>query len=234
MNQMREKAAINAYLKLLQAKGASGAVLYKRSLFLDKLNLALADKMLDGNEYRVVIETVMETIPADDWHENLTAAREFYPFWVENIKAIAALNLNPGFEVKPTLWKPLHVTLKDLWNSLEAEKFGTSETWPLKAYAQALRYEGAEQELVDTRVKLAKIILIRLRDAPEQNNKTYRTAVDLTLPLFHLKHNRSLFLVVVREFYYFWTGNPDAASKVLQDDTANLLHHFLIDNPTQR
>lgn len=231
---MREKAAINAYLKLLQAKGASSSVLYKRSLFLDKLNVALADKVLDGNEYREVIESVMDTTPADDWHENLTAAREFYPFWLENIKAIAALNINPGFELKHAHWKPLQVTLKELWNSLESQKFEASESWPLKAYAQALRYEGASQELVEARLKLAKIILIRLRDAPEQNNKTYRTAVDLTLPLFHIKGNRNLFLIVVREFYYFWTGNPDAASKVLQDDAANLLHHFLVDNPSLR
>jgi hypothetical protein len=234
MNHTREKAAINAYLKLLQAKGASGAVLYKRSLFLDQLNIALAGKLLDGNEYRVVIEAVMETTPAEDWHENLTAAREFYPFWLENIKAIAALNVNPGFDVKPGYWKPLQVTLKELWNGLEKEPFDTSENWPLKAYAQALRYEGAEQSLVDVRIKLAKVILIRLRDAPEKNNKAYRTAVDLTLPLFNIKHNRSLFLVVVREFYYFWTGNPDAASKVFQDDTANLLHNFLVDNPNLR
>ncbi|OIR00994.1 hypothetical protein GALL_169580 [mine drainage metagenome] len=231
---MREKAAINAYLKLLQAKGASSSVLYKRSLFLDKLNLALADKVLDGNEYREVIELVMDTIPADDWHENLTAAREFYPFWLENIKAIAVINLNPGFEVKPTAWRPEQVALKDLWSSLDSERFDTSESWPLKAYAQALRFEGADMALVETRTKLAKIILIRLRGAPEQNNKSYRTAVDLTLPLFNIKHNRSLFLVVVREFYYFWTGNPDAVNMVLKDDKGNLLHHFLVDNPSLR
>lgn len=231
MNHTREKAAINAYLKLLQAKGASGAVLYKRSLFLDKLNIALADKVLDGNEYREVIEAVMVATPAEDWHENLTAAREFYPFWLENIKAIAALNVNPGFDVKLGHWRPLQITLKELWSGLGSEQFDTSENWPLKAYAQALRDEGAEQSLVDTRIKLAKIILIRLRDAPEKNNKAYRTAVDMTLPLFNIKGNRNLFLVVVREFYHFWTGDPDASRRIFQDDVGDLLHNFLIDHP---
>lgn len=231
MNQTREKSAINAYLKLLQAKGASGAMLYKRSLFLDKLDVALAGKVLDGSQYREVIEAVLETTPAEDWHENLTAAREFYPFWLENIKAIAALNAYPGFDVKSGYWKPLQVTLKELWDSLDTEKFDTAENWPLKAYAQALRFEGAEQSLVDIRLKLAKIILIRLRDAPEKHNKAYRTAVDLTLPLFSLKDNRSLFLVVVREFYYFWTGSPDAASMVFREDFGDMLKHFLDDNP---
>ena len=223
MNQMREKEAINAYLKLLQTKGATGAVLHKRSSFLDKLSVSLADKLLDGSEYREAIEVVMETIPADDWHDSLNAAREFYPFWVKDIKAIAALNIQPGFEIQPIQWKPELASLKSLWASLETEKFETSENWPLKAYTQALRYEGAEQSLVDTRVKLAKVILIRLRNAPEKNHKTYRTAVDLTLPLFNIKQNRRLFLVVVREFYHFWAGNPAASSMVLKDGSGNML-----------
>ncbi|HEY9267878.1 MAG TPA: hypothetical protein VIO39_00325 [Methylotenera sp.] len=223
MNMNREKEAINAYLKLLQSKGASSSLLHKRSVFLDRLSAGLGSLALDGAEYRVAIENIMETIPAENWHENLTAAREFYPFWLKDIKAIAALNKNPGFEVPPVDWKPDLVSLKALTDSLETEKFDTSETWPLKAYSQALRHEGAEQSLVDTRVKLAKIILIRLRTAPQKSGVMYRTAVDLTLPLFTIKQNRRLFLVVVREFFHFWSGNPDAASMVLKDGSGSIL-----------
>lgn len=223
MNEMREKEAISAYLKLLQAKGVVSAALHKRALFLDKISSNLAGKALDGIEYRTVIEDVMETIPADDWHENLTAAREFYPFWLKDIKAIAALNINPGFDINPVQWRPDQATLKSLTDSLVTEKFDISENWPLKAYTQALRHEGAERSIVDTRVKLAKIILIRLRKAPEKNHKAYRTAVDLTLPLFNIKLNRRLFLVVVREFYHFWSGNPDAANMVFKDGSGNIL-----------
>jgi hypothetical protein len=223
MNLTREKEAINAYLKLLQTKGADQEVLQKRAQFLDKLSSHLTDKVLDGSEYRDVIDIVMETMPVEDWHDSLNAAREFYPFWMKDIKAIASLSLNAGFDIQPVQWKPLQTSLKSLWDSLETEKFDTSENWPLKAYTQALRFEGAEQSLVDTRVKLAKVILIRLRDAPVKNHKAYRTAVDLTLPLFNIKQNRRLFLVVVREFYHFWCGNPDAASMVLKDGSGNML-----------
>lgn len=221
MNDMREKEAIDAYLKLLQAKGASGAVLHKRSAFLDQLVVRLADVALSGEAYREVIEHLMDSVPADSWHDSLTTAREFYPFWVKDFKAIAALNINPGFDVRPIDWKPVQATLKLLSDSLETAKFEAAENWPLKAYTQALRFEGAEQSLVETRVKLAKIILIRLRTAPEKDNKAYRAAVDLTLPLFTIKHSRRLFLVVVREFYHFWSGNPDAASMVLKDNSGN-------------
>lgn len=185
----RENEAINVYLKLLQAKGASGAVLHKHILFLEKLALHLIDKRLEGSEYREAIETLIESIPAEDWHMSLTAAREFYPFWVQDIKAIAALNSSSGFDIQPDAWKPESTSLKSLTDSLETEKFNVSENWPLKAYAQAMRHEGAEQSLVDTRVKLAKIILMRLRTTPLKNHKTYRTAVDFTLPLFNIKPN---------------------------------------------
>jgi hypothetical protein len=224
MNQSRENEAINAYLKLLQSKGADDDMLQKRTIFLQQLGLNLVNRELNGNEYRAAIEDLMERVPPDDWHLCLTAAREFYPFWMKDIKAIAALNVNPGFDVKPLQWKPLPASLKSLTDSLETEKFDASENWPLKAYSQALRQEGSEQVLVDTRVKLAKIILIRLRNAPVKSHKSYRTAVDLTLPLFNIKKNRRLFLVVVREFYHFWTGNPYASNMVLKDGSGNILH----------
>ncbi|MDP1765549.1 MAG: hypothetical protein Q8K83_01470 [Methylotenera sp.] len=223
MDLTRENEAIRAYLKLIQVKGAGSAVLHKRSLFLEQLIVSLAGKELDGNVYREAVENLMETILADDWHTALTSAREFYPFWRQDIKAIAALNINPGFDVAPLLWKPLPASLKSLMESLATEKFDASENWPLKAYAQALRQEGSELSLVDTRTKLAKIILVRLKNAPVKNHKSYRTAVDLTLPLFHIKNNRRLFLVVVREFYHFWIGNPDASSMVLKDGSGNIL-----------
>ena len=223
MDLTREKEAINAYLKLLEVKGAEAGVLHKHALFLDKLSTYLVDKQLDGSDYREAIEDVMETMPADEWHTSLTTAREFYAFWVKDIKAIAAFNLHSGFDIQPVSWRPIPTSLQALWKSLEIEKFDTSENWPLKAYTQALRYEGAEQSLVDTRLSLAKIILIRLRDAPHKDHKSYRTAVDLTLPLFNIKQNRRLFLVVVREFYHFWTGNPDASSMVLKDGSGNML-----------
>ncbi|MDP2071430.1 hypothetical protein [Methylotenera sp.] len=217
MNLSREKEAVSAYLKLLQSKGATSNVLYKRSLFLDQLSIILADKALDTHEYSRAVDAIMESIPADDWHVNLNTAREFYPFWMKDIKAIAAFSLNYGFDVEAIQWKPLATSLKSLTDSLEHEKFDTSENWPLKAYSQVMRFEGADQSYVDTRIKLAKIILLRLRDAPIKNHKSYRTAADLTLPLFKIHEAKKLFLSVVREFYNFWTGNPNAASMLLKE-----------------
>ncbi len=169
MSTNRELEALQAYLKLLEAKGASSAILQNREMFLTQLNGLLLDKILDSTEYREAIEQLMESIPPDDWHDSLTAAREYYPFWIKDFKAIAALSLQSAFEIVPSTWRPIsNTTLKELWERIDTEKFDTSENWPLKAYTQALRFEGAEKSLVDTRVKLAKVILMRLRDAPEK------------------------------------------------------------------
>ena len=223
MNQLREKEAVSAYLKLLQSKGATTHTLYKHSLFLDIFTRALEDKSANGNEYSKVLDLIMEEIPVDDWHDSLNVAREFYPFWVKDFRAIAAFSLHFGFDVESVSWKPLPTSLKSLTDSLVNEKFDISENWPLKAYSHVLRSKNAESCVEMTRIMLAKILLIRLREAPVKNHRTYRTAVDLTLPLFKMKENKHLFLVVVREFYHFWTGNPDAESIVLNDGSKNIM-----------
>ncbi len=108
----------------------------------------------------------------------------------------------------------MDIDLKALWKILDTTKFDTAETWPLKAYTLALRQAGADKALVDARIKLVKILLIRLRDAPEKPNRNYRIVVDATLPLLENREMRRVFFTVVREFYCFWMGDPDAASRI--------------------
>jgi hypothetical protein len=211
MNNFREKEAMNAYLKLLQSKGAATDTLYKRSLFLDKLAEHLREKPQHRINYEIALNKAIETIPQIEKFEFQNTAREFYPFWMNDIKAIAAFSLHYGFDVQSIKWKPLPTSLDELTKNLDKESFDSAEVKALNIYAHSLRSRDAEKLVVDTRLKLAKIILLRLRDAPIQNNKTYRMAVDITLPLFNVNEIKQLFLVVVREFYYFW--NQDTARK---------------------
>ena len=223
MTENREKEALTAYLKLLQNKGADNALLKRREAFLARLIEAVAGKPGDGSIYREAVEKLLEGTPTKDWPAFLAIAREYYPFWTSDIKAIAALNAEAGFNVEPVLWQPAECNLKTLWAMLDKEKFSVAETWPLKGYMMALRQEGAEQNLVDTRAKLVKLLLVRLKDAPDKNHRIYRIAVDATLPLFTMKETRKLFLTVVREFYYFWVGDPDAASLILREASVSYL-----------
>jgi hypothetical protein len=223
MSENREQEALGAYLKLLQNKGAGSLLLKRRETFLFRLTSAIADKPNNGQTYREAVEKVLDSLETKDWPYFLAIAREYYPFWTQDIKAIAALNAEAGFDVNPIQWQPLECNLKTLWTMLDKEKFSVAETWPLKAYTLALRQEGAEQSLVDTRVKLVKLLLVRLKDAPDKSHRIYRIAVDATIPLFTMKETRKLFLTVVREFYYFWIGDPEAASYILSETSASYL-----------
>ncbi len=64
----------------------------------------------------------MKATHAEHWHESFNTAREFYPFWMKDIKAIAAFGLQSGFDVQPIEWKPAQTTLKALTDSLKTAK----------------------------------------------------------------------------------------------------------------
>ena len=219
----REQQALEVYIKLLTGKGFGPETFVPRVNFLNKLMLLLSDKELNGREYRMAIEVLMDDVATDDWPESLVIAREYYPFWINDLKAVSVFSKNAVQDPLPIDWKPVEVSLSSLWHTVDTEKFGTTDSWALKGYTKALRFENADQTLIDTRLKLAKILLVRLRDAPDKNNQVYRTAVDATLPLFEVKKNRRLFLVVVREFFHFWAGNPDAEKFVLNNYTVSML-----------
>jgi hypothetical protein len=219
----REQQALEVYIKLLTTKGFGPDTFVPRINFLNKLMPLLVGKEANGREYRMVIETLMDSIPAEDWPETLVISREYYPFWINDLKAVSNMSKATTVDALPIDWQPAEVALGDLWHTVDTEKFGTTDAWALKGYTKALRFENADQTLIDTRLKLAKILLVRMRDAPDKNNKIYRTVVDATLPLFVVKKNRRLFLVVVREFFHFWAGNPDADKFVLNSNTVSML-----------
>jgi hypothetical protein len=210
----REKEAANAYLKFLQGKGASSGMLYLRSRFLDSFMLRLVGKVQARKEFAYALEETLATLPHNERNNALNTAREFFPFWMNDIKAIAMFEEYYGFSVQDIKWEPKHKTLKTLTDELETEKLTEAESQSLNTYRQTIMRLGADKSVVDTRSKLAKIILIRLRDAPMTNHVIYRLSVDLTLPLFKTKEIKQLYLDVVREFYYFWINDPDAEIKV--------------------
>ncbi len=221
--QEREQQALEVYIKLLKSKGFGPDTFVQRINFLNKLMPLLADKSPGGGEYRLAVEALMDNVPQEDWPESLVISREYYPFWCNDLKLVSNLSKTVTKDTLPIDWKPVEVALSTLWHTVDTEKFGTSDAWALKAYTKAFRNENADQTLIDTRVKLAKILLVRLRDAPERDNRSYRTTVDATLPLFEVKKNRRLFLVVVREFFHFWAGNPEAEKYILNSNTVSML-----------
>ena len=136
MAENREQEALEAYIRLLQNKGAIPDMLQRRKVFLQQLMPLLSKKPSDGGVYRDTVETLLDSLDKADWPLYQTVAREYYPFWTKDIKAIAALNADSVFELTEVRWAPLEVNLKTLWNLLDKEQFSIAENWPLKAYSQ--------------------------------------------------------------------------------------------------
>ncbi len=213
----REQAALAAYQKLMRGKGADEDNLARRGELLAPLMTLLEGQPAEGWLYRDSVNEVMPAIERDQWPYFLQLTREYYPFWSDDIKAIAALNASDGFSVEAPRSMQTEESLKQVWKRLDSEKFEVAETWPLKAYMAALREEGADKSVVETRQKLVKLLLLQLRELTEKSGKQYRVAVESVLPLFVMKETRKLYLVVVREFFYFWMGDPDAPSHINLD-----------------
>ncbi len=204
MKLTREQIAINAYLKLLQSKGMPAGELYKRSAFLDKFAPNLNQKPLTPADFSKALEDTIVDIATKDITLTLEIAREFFPFWMQDMKTIAAFNATYGFDLASIQWKPIPSTLTELTDSIEESAFSKDETKSLNSYIRTMRENGADETIVDTRSKLAKLILVKLREAPVKNNKTYRMAIDIIMPLFTVNEIKQLFLTVVSEFYIHW------------------------------
>lgn len=210
MAKVREKQATDAYLKFLKSKGATTGTLYQRSRFLDAFMLKLSDKEQTRKTFAIALEETLMSLPQADRSNALNTAREYFPFWMNDIKAIAMFHEYYGFSIKEMTWEPKHTTLDALTKNLDNETFNAEESSSLTHYLEAIANLGANRSIISTRNKLAKIILLRLREAPIKNHAVYRLSVDLTLPLFKTQEIRELYLDVVREFYHFWENAPNA------------------------
>ncbi len=200
----REQQAIDAYLKLLQQKNAETELLAEREVALALFAKLLKNKLQSRESYSAAIEKLLAKQPPEIQYRYKQIAREFYAFWVGDIKAIAFFSKHFGFDLAPNQWKPNPMTLNEMAENINSMQFDESEKHAIIGYRNAMNDEGHSAVAVQSNIKLAKIILLRLRDAPVKNPHCYRIAIDLILPLFSLNESKAAFLNVVRAFYPCW------------------------------
>lgn len=206
----KDVEALNAYLHFLRSKGVPHASLAQRQTFLNILIAGLAAKPYDRTAYAGALNGIMKKTRDHAWHFHMQIAREFYPFWMQDIKAIAVLGEQYILEKQMVDWTPMPTSLKDLSEMLQQIVFSEVESVQLEQYLNGMRQLALPKDEMVVNLKLAKIMLIRLRDAPQKSGALYRVAVDMTLPLFRLKNSRQQFLEVVREFFPYWIAPQSA------------------------
>ncbi len=217
----RQQTSVDAYLALMEKNGADADNIARREALLAKLMPFLAQRPVKGEFFRNAVDEAIPLIEKTEWPFFMTVVRDFYYFWINDFKTIAAMQKSGSFQVNPTLPKPPEGNLKTLWESLATQKFSLSEKWPINAYKAALRDEGIEQNAVDTRAKLAQLLLLQLRQTEGKDGHVYRLAVESMLPVFLKKETSELFIAVVREFFHFWLGDPNASDNLSTSDSLN-------------
>lgn len=212
MSDTRESQAVQAYYNLLHGKGADAAIMATRDALFAELVPLLEHQPCVSAVYRSAVDQCLQDKPPQRWPEILSIIREFYPFWRGDVKAVMQYADTVGFELHPISWQPAVIDLQSVWPNLLGEKFQTAELWPLNGYIKALKSMDKPEMDVELRTRMARLMLLRLREAPPNEKNAYRITADATLPLFTLKNTRHLFLNAVREFYYFWSGHPEAVT----------------------
>lgn len=199
----REKKSADAYLNFLQSKGAPTSLLYARSHFLDTFGISLKDKDQTRIAYANALQNTRKKL-SKEHKDLLTIAREYFPFWMEDIKAIANFEKKFGFNALDSNWEPKPKSLKSLESAIKTDVYTIHEKQALNSYLEKIGKVINDFQSTNERLDLAKILLIRLRDAPDKNHNFYRKAIDITLPLFECKNKRKLYLEVARELYDDW------------------------------
>jgi hypothetical protein len=211
------QASLEAYLKLLESKGADPDNLTRRRELLEGLLSVLPEAPLSGEKFRRAIDEALARIAKNDWPFFLTIARDFYPFLSNDYKTIATLHRTGSFAVAPDLPDTPAAPLQDLWEQLKVEKFSVLEKWPVNAYRAGLLNHGLTREAVEIRTRLAQLQELQLRQVKGMNGHVYRLAAESMLPVFHNPATARLFIGVVREFFHFWLGDPNATDRIATD-----------------
>lgn len=204
MINLREHQSMIAYINFIRNKSVESANLAQRQTIIQNLCPYIANEPNDGNGYRQGVNGFLEHINKADWNFVLMVIREYFPFWTNNIKLVAALTNEYVLENNTSQWQVLSGNLATIWAELDHAHLNDDDIRAIKAYSRELKQKNAEQSLIDTRVNLIKLLLTRLQNISEKNPTLFRKATDATVLIFEQKETRYLFLSVVREFYCFW------------------------------
>lgn len=219
MNINREHVALSAYLNLLERKGFSKELLRQREVIVLKLIPYIEKINSDGLTFRSAVDEMFMKLDKSLWAASLPVIRDYFLFWINDIKAIVAMNQDKAFDMEPVDWKPVEMDLSQMWNSLDEATLTSSEAQPLETYESVLRNHGADDSFVATCKKIVKLLLLMLRGAPHKQPLAYRKAVDANMAFFTTEEV-NIFLKVGREFYYFWKGDLNAPKQVQMNQLA--------------
>jgi hypothetical protein len=207
MEMTREEEAQKAYVKLLTGQGVSQRVLVQREFVIIRLSAFLKDIPCDGSHYRQAVDRFIASMDPAEIPAILPVVREFFSFWVRDIKAIAAMSQAKVFNGTTPVTMATQDELFKHWYDLDKTTMTSQEEQVMDTFKQVSMVRGFEPAVFKERMRMAKCLLLSLRQVPYKQSHSYRQMVDRSLPLFNALGSQHTFLSVSREFYYFWRGD---------------------------
>ncbi len=190
--------AIETYINDLKVQGASADIVHESKYFLIKLAQHVYGIRVDGASYRQAVNALLLNIEHDEKTFCVNLARNFYRCWrAEDSAAIKVDN------EQTSKFGSQKEELIKLWHGIDEEFLYAWEDWPLNLYMNSMRQIGVAENDIETRQKLAKVIIIELRKNHNSDEQDYRTAIYRIQPLFSSQEMQDFFLIVSREFYSF-------------------------------
>lgn len=197
--------ALKAYQAILEKHGHRRAEIYKR-MHIARCIISSLPKGLPSNlAYRKAVDAVLLTMPDEAAAETCrTVARDFYPFYEQDLPTIAAMAQMGAFECLDDVHVelPPHRDLDDLINVARSMDLSAEDKRLLDAYTGHLLAQGVDAKVLDNRTAICRLLLLGMRGL-KRDGKHYRAVIDKLLPLFSREETRAYFLVVARQFYAF-------------------------------
>lgn len=208
-------SALKAYQSMLEKHGHRRGEIYKRMHMARCIMGSLPKGPPSNLAYRKAVDAVLMTMPDEASAEICRrVARELFPFYEQDVLAIAVMTQTGAFEplddVRVEL--PPHRDLDDLIAVSRTMTLSPEETSLLNAYSEHLRAQGVDAKTLANRTTLCRLLLLGLRGLPH-DGKHYRAVVDKLLPLFKRDETQIYFLVVARQFYAFLRAEGKQRSK---------------------
>lgn len=198
---------INRYLKLIKSKGANETDIHERNEFLSRLSIHLDTLPKSNRSFRQALKKVLDDSSRNEWTFYLTVSREYLPFWINDIHAIAVLTKNNSFNLNISRSIPQLINIDRLRDQVLSTSFVLVEKWALNNYAESLRQNLEPKESITIKLIMAKMITFELRSIELPSINAYKMAVDLLIPSFESTKARNLFLEVSSDFFSYYDGH---------------------------
>ena len=224
--------ALDAYLRLILRQGASEQVLQERRQLLDRLLPLLVGVSRDAQSFRRVVERFLNDSEVADRVTALTCAREYYYFWLGDVKKLVEITARSGFTTRNVRLE-MADSLASLLERMQQQGFNTFPP-SLEIYLGKLFEDGMPEADIQEREYLLKAMLFLLSGQPYRPD-SFRMVVDAMLLHLSDAQNQKAFVQLAREYFYYWLSFPPAHERIhLAEEAAQPLGLMQPGNTTRQ